>query len=70
MRTDWRCMAYGPIGDPVRRSHDRRRSNTWNILLTCTVDGYLILRIRDGFENADNFFQRVTEKLLPYRERE
>ena len=46
----WRCMGYGPIGNPLRWSEDMRRGNTWSFLAVYTVDGYLPCNsVREGF---------------------
>ena len=66
LQSGWRMMAYGPIGDPVRWADDIRRGDTWSILASYTIDGYLpCTGIRQGYYNTEAFLEWVIEELLP-----
>lgn len=65
--TGWRRMAYAPIGQPARYHGDINRGHNWSVLPAYTVDGYLpCTSIREGWFNADLFYQWVIDELLPY----
>ena len=65
--TGWRMRAYAPIGQPARYQGDIRRDHNWTVLPAYTVDSYLpCTSIREGWFNADGFFQWITDELLPY----
>jgi len=65
--TGWRYRAYAPVGRPARYHASRRRGHSWGVLPAYTVDGYLpCTAIKEGWFNADDFFEWIVNELLPY----
>lgn len=64
--TSWRKKAWSAIGQPTRYHYDISRRKSWSILPAYTVDGYLqCTSIKEGYFNADEFFNWVQNSLLP-----
>ena len=65
-KTSWRFQAYAPIGDEAWYTSDVRRGRTWSICMVMTLNNWLSYTgIREGYFNADEFFEWLTSQLLP-----
>jgi hypothetical protein len=65
-KTGWRFKGYAPIREPVRYRANIARGNTYSILPTIDIDGYLpCIGIKEGYYNREDLLKWIETKLLP-----
>ena len=64
--TGWRRRVWGPVGSATRYHTDIRRGRSWSILPAYTYQEYLpCTGVKEGYFNADDFYEWITTELLP-----
>jgi len=63
--TRWHYQVYASVDESARYQVSRKRKHCWSVLLTYTIDDYLLcIDIREDWFNGETFFRWLADELL------